>query len=131
MNTPESNDSQGYKLDPDRLMSYAEQGFQLSYAFVRPDADRIRQGAAATFEMAAGALLYEKLAALGMTDAQIEELAESGPDAAEEALQRLAPDEMADIRKRVQEMAADPHALNALQDTVYITDKEFGRTKND
>lgn len=131
MNTPESNDSQGYKLDADRLMSYAEQGFQLSYAFVRPDADRIRQGAAATFEMAAGALLYEKLAALGMTDAQIEELAESGPDAAEEALQRLAPDEMADIRKRVQEMAADPHALNALQDTIYITDKEFGRTKND
>ncbi len=128
MNTPEDTNWEDSRT-PEQLMSDAESGFNMSHAFVRHDADHIRLGAAAMFELAAGKFLHEKLGALGITDDQVEEWAERG--VLEEALKRLAPDEMDEVGQRVQRIAIDPHALNALENEVYFTDKELGFTQND
>jgi hypothetical protein len=122
---PPDYDRQNNAKTPDQIMSDAEQGFNLSHVFVPQDADYLRLGAAAVFREGVSKLLHEKLTVLGVTDDQIEQLAERG--LLEEALQGFAPDEMDEIKQRVRRItASDPHAQNALENELYFTDRELG-----
>ncbi|HYH75156.1 MAG TPA: hypothetical protein VD735_04310 [Candidatus Saccharimonadales bacterium] len=126
MNNAERNQTD---QTPHELMAGARLGFDISHAYVQPDGDHIRIGAAIMFAEGAGELLHAKLIAQGLTDEQIDELVRDG--SLETKLLELAPDEMAVIKHRVQEVATDPSARSALEDEVYRTEREQGLTRND
>lgn len=127
MTTPEAGNQNPNPRTPGELMAGAKRGFDVSYEFVRPDANILRVGAANIFVEGAGALLYERLSGLGIHDDQIEELAANG--LLEETLLRLAPEAMREIQERTQ--ALDTDAKNALQNEIYYVERNQGITGND